>query len=160
MVQQSPAFLSVVAVVFLISGTASGEELEHQPVPPATKNIHSGPHALATQVERHTVISPAQKPGIDPSTAKSGLKHSDYRLRGKANDKNSAVPHLPRATPETVLYDVDGMPVAPLGRQDGIQRAPAESISATAWAWALIPMGMGLVLYPLRRNYRRSTIRP
>jgi hypothetical protein len=160
MVPRLSAFLFVSAFVLLVSRTASGEEPETPREPPAAKTTQSGQHAQSVQPGKHPGISPAQKTVIDRPTAKPGLKHSDYRIREKANDKNSALTRLARTTPETVLYDVDGMPVVTVGRQESIRRAPAENISATAWAWALIPIGMGLVLYPLRRNYRRSTIRP
>jgi hypothetical protein len=160
MVPQLPAFLFVFALTLLASRTASGEGSEVQHEPPAAKIIQAGPHTQSVQAERPIGISLAQKTGMDSSTAKPGLKHSDYRLREKGHEKSPEVTRLARTSPETPLNDVDRMPVATVRKHAGTQRAPTESIPATAWAWALIPIGMGLVLFPLRRNYRRSTIRP
>lgn len=159
MVQQSPALSSfIVVVALLVSVSASAEGPEPKAEHPAEKIIRPEPNVRIAQPEKHGGI--AQKTAVDLSAAKPGLKHSDYRLREAADGKNSAASRLARTTPEAMLYDVDGMPVAPVGRQDGVQRTQTESISATAWAWALIPIGVGLVLFPLRRKYRRSTIRP
>ena len=160
MVQQSPALLFVAFSVLLVSATASGDELEVQPVPPAAKSVHSGSHTQGMQPGKHRSVPPEQKIAADLSSARAGVKHSDYRLREKAGERNAAVPYMARTTPETIIFDVNGIPVSPAKRQDGMQRAPAENISANAWSWALIPIGIGLVLFQLRRKYRRSTIRP
>lgn len=160
MVQQSPVLLFVVFLVLLVSGTAYADGLEIQAVPGADKTVHPGSQIRGAGAEKYRSAPPEKKNTADLPLARPGLKHSDYLLREKAAQTTTPMPQLARTTPETIAFDVDRIPVAPAKRQGGMQRAPVENIFATAWSWALIPIGIGLVLFQLRRKHRRSSIRP